>query len=59
MKRIASGIIHTAIQRLLVKLGADIGFEVHVAGNDQGRRRAGDLVSLQDLCSAILAGACS
>jgi len=29
-----------------VKLGADMVFEVHVAGNDQGRRRADDLVSL-------------
>ena len=51
------GLIHTAIQHLLVKLGADMGFEIHVASNDQGRRRADDLVSLEDLCSATLAGA--
>jgi hypothetical protein len=28
---------HTEIQYLLVKLGADMGFDVHVARNDQGR----------------------
>ena len=29
--------VHTEIQYLLVKLGADMGFDVHVAPNDQGR----------------------
>jgi hypothetical protein len=51
------GVTHTAIQHCLVKLGADMGFEVHVASGDQGSRRADDLVSLEDLCSATLAGA--
>jgi len=31
------GTVHTEIQYLLVKLGADMGFDVHVASNDQGR----------------------
>jgi hypothetical protein len=38
---------HTEIQYLLVKLGADMGFDVHVARNDQGRvwngQRLGDM----------------
>ena len=32
-----AGTIHTEIQYLLAKLGADMGFDVHVASNDQGR----------------------
>jgi hypothetical protein len=32
-----AGTVHTEIQYLLVKLGADMGFDVHVASNDQGR----------------------
>jgi hypothetical protein len=39
--------VHTEIQYLLVKLGADMGFDVHVARNDQGRvwkgQRLGDM----------------
>ena len=38
---------HTEIQYLLAKLGADMGFDVHVASNDQGRvwkgHRLGDM----------------
>jgi hypothetical protein len=38
---------HTEIQYLLLKLGADMGFDVHVASNDQGRewkgQRLGDM----------------
>jgi hypothetical protein len=38
---------HTEIQYLLLKLGADMGFDVHVANNDQGRmwngQRLGDM----------------
>jgi hypothetical protein len=38
---------HTEIQYLLVKLGADMGFDVHVARNDQSRawkgQRLGDM----------------
>ncbi len=38
---------HTEIQYLLLKLGADMGFYVHVASNDQGRewkgQRLGDM----------------
>ena len=51
------GVTHPAIQHFLVKPGADMGFEVHVAGGDQGSRRADDLVSPEDLCPATLAGA--
>ena len=36
-----TGTIHTEIQYLLAKLGADMGFDVHVASNDQGRVRKG------------------
>ena len=32
-----AGTVHTEVQYLLVKLGADMGFDVHVASNDQGR----------------------
>jgi hypothetical protein len=39
--------VHTEIQYLLVKLGADMGFDVHVARNDQSRawngHRLGDM----------------
>ena len=39
--------VHTEIQYLLVKLGADMGFDVHVASNDQSRvwkgHRLGDM----------------
>ena len=42
-----AGTAHTEIQYLLVKLGADMGFDVHVASNDQGRvwmgHRLGDM----------------
>ena len=38
---------HTEIRYLLLKLGADMGFDVHVASNDQGRewkgQRLGDM----------------
>jgi hypothetical protein len=51
------GVTHTAIQHFMVKLGANMGFEVHVASGDQGRQRADDLVSLEDLCPVTLAGA--
>jgi hypothetical protein len=41
------GTAHTEIQYLLLKLGADMGFDVHVASNDQGRvwngQRLGDM----------------
>jgi hypothetical protein len=41
------GTVHTEIQYLLVKLGADMGFDVHVASNDQSRawkgHRLGDM----------------
>ena len=41
------GTVHTEIQYLLVKLGADMGFDVHVASNDQSRvwngARLGDM----------------
>jgi hypothetical protein len=33
----SEGTVHTEIQYLLVKLGADMGFDVHVASNDQSR----------------------
>ena len=33
----SAGTVHTEIQYLLVKLGADMGFEFHVATNDQSR----------------------
>jgi hypothetical protein len=43
----AAASVHTEIQYLLVKLGADMGFDVHVARNDQGRvwkgQRLGDM----------------
>jgi hypothetical protein len=39
--------VHTEIQYLLLKLGADTGFDVHVARNDQSRmwkgQRLGDM----------------
>jgi predicted RNA-binding protein len=42
-----AGTIHTEIQYLLLKLGSDMGFSVHVAINDQGRQwkgqRLGDM----------------
>jgi hypothetical protein len=42
-----AGTAHTEIQYLLVKLGADMGFDVHVASNDQSRTwdgtRLGDM----------------
>jgi hypothetical protein len=42
-----TGTVHTEIQYLLVKLGADMGFDVHVASNDQSRiwngHRLGDM----------------
>ena len=42
-----AGTIHTEVQYLLAKLGADMGFDVHVASNDQGRvwkgQRLGDM----------------
>jgi hypothetical protein len=41
------GSAHTEIQYLLLKLGVDMGFNVHVASNDQGRvwngQRLGDM----------------
>ena len=43
---------HTEIQYLLLKLGADMGFDVHVASNDQGRRPAG-----RHLSAVLTAGA--
>ena len=33
----SAGSSHTEIQYLLVKLGADMGFDFHVANNDQSR----------------------
>jgi hypothetical protein len=43
----AAASVHTEIQYLLVKLGADMGFDVHVARNDQSRvwsgHRLGDM----------------
>jgi hypothetical protein len=43
----SEGTVHTEIQYLLVKLGADMGFDVHVASNDQSRMwkgyRLGDM----------------
>jgi hypothetical protein len=43
----SAGTVHTEIQYMLVRLGADMGFDVHVASNDQGRmwkgRRLGDM----------------
>ena len=43
----SAGTVHTEIQYLLVRLGADMGFDVHVASNDQGRtwkgHRLGDM----------------
>ena len=43
----SAGSSHTEIQYLLVKLGADMGFDFHVANNDQGRmwkgNRLGDM----------------
>src|SRR5579875_337572 len=33
----AAGTAHTEIQYLLLKLGAEMGFDVHVARNDQGK----------------------
>jgi hypothetical protein len=42
-----AGSAHTEVQYRLLKLGADMGFDVHVARNDQGRvwngRRLGDV----------------
>ena len=42
-----AGTVHTEIQYLLVKLGADMGFDVHIASNDQSRvwkgHRLGDM----------------
>jgi hypothetical protein len=42
-----SGSVHTEIQYLLLKLGADMAFDVHVARNDQSRtwkgQRLGDM----------------
>jgi len=42
-----SGSTHTEVQYLLTKLGADMGFDVHVARNDQSRvwngQRLGDM----------------
>ena len=42
-----AGTVHTEIQYLLLKLGSDMGFSVHVAVNDQGRQwkgqRLGDM----------------
>lgn len=42
-----TGTVHTEIQYRLVKLGADMGFDVHVARNDQSRvwngHRLGDM----------------
>jgi hypothetical protein len=41
------GTVHTEIQYLLLKLGADMGFGIHVANNDQSRvwngQRLGDM----------------
>ncbi len=43
----SEGTVHTEIQYLLVKLGADMGFDVHVASNDQSQvwkgHRLGDM----------------
>jgi hypothetical protein len=43
----SSGSTHTEIQYLLTKLGADMGFDIHVARNDQSRmwngQRLGDM----------------
>jgi hypothetical protein len=43
----AAASVHTEIQYLLVKLGSDMGFDVHVARNDQSRvwkgQRLGDM----------------
>ena len=43
----SSGSTHTEIQFLLAKLGADMGFDVHIARNDQSRvwngQRLGDM----------------
>jgi hypothetical protein len=36
--------IHTEIQYMLLKLGADMGFDVHVATNDQSRAWRGQLL---------------
>lgn len=45
------GTVHTEIQYLLLKLGTDMGFGVHVANNDQSRvwngQRLGDLPGLR------------
>jgi hypothetical protein len=42
-----AGTVHTEVQYLLLKLGADMGFDVHVARNDQSRswkgQRLGDM----------------
>jgi hypothetical protein len=47
LKAEATGSVHTEIQYLLVKLGADTGFRYHVATSDQGRiwngHRLGDM----------------
>jgi predicted RNA-binding protein len=43
----ATGTVHTEVQYLLAKLGADMGFDTHVASNDQSRvwngHRLGDM----------------
>jgi hypothetical protein len=43
---------HTEIQYLLAKLGADMGFDIHIARNDQGRlyrgHRLGDMPRRRD-----------
>jgi hypothetical protein len=48
----SEGTVHTEIQYLLVKLGADMGFDVHVASNDQSRvwqgHRLGDMPRRRD-----------
>jgi predicted RNA-binding protein len=48
----AEGITHTEVQYLLMRLGADMGFDVHVARNDLSRQwkgqRLGDLPRRRD-----------
>lgn len=47
-----TGTAHTEVQYLLLKLGSDMGFGVHVASNDQGRewkgQRLGDMPRRRD-----------
>ena len=54
----AEGSAHTEIQYLLLKLGADMGFDVHVASNDQGRvwngQRLGDMPAPQEAVAAAV-----